>query len=89
MTTGAHDPAGLALSPPPRDPRYHCAFGHEHGSNPRAFRYFARMGMPAFGLVSDYAGSPEAHAKILVDPAQRGDDVLGTGLGPGRATVEA
>ena len=34
---------------PPRDPRYHCAFGHEHGSNPRAFRYFGRTGMPAFG----------------------------------------
>jgi hypothetical protein len=53
---------------PPRDPRYGCAFGHEHGSNPRAFRYFARTGMPAFGLVSDYAGSPEAHAgsKVFV-----------------------
>jgi hypothetical protein len=51
---------------PPRDPRYHCAFGHEHGSNPRAFRYFGRTGMPAFGLVSDYAGSPEAHAGFKV-----------------------
>jgi hypothetical protein len=51
---------------PPRDPRYGCAFGHEHGSNPRAFRFFARTGMPAFGLVSDYAGSPEAHAGFKV-----------------------
>jgi hypothetical protein len=51
---------------PPRDPRYHCAFGHEHGSNPRAFRYFRRTDMPAFGLVSDYAGSPEAHAGFKV-----------------------
>ena len=51
---------------PPRDPRYHCAFGHEHGSNPRAFRYFGRTGMPAFGLVSDYARSPEAHAGFKV-----------------------
>jgi hypothetical protein len=51
---------------PPRDPRYGCAFGHEHGSNPRAFRYFARTGMPAFGLVSDYAGSAEAHAGFKV-----------------------
>jgi hypothetical protein len=51
---------------PPRDPRFGCAFGHEHGSNPRAFRYFARTGMPAFGLVSDYAGSPEAHAGFKV-----------------------
>ena len=51
---------------PPRDPRYGCAFGHEHGSNPRAFRYFRRTGMPAFGLVSDYAGSPEAHAGFKV-----------------------
>ena len=31
---------------PPRDPRYRCAFGHEHGSNPRAFRHFGRTGMP-------------------------------------------
>jgi hypothetical protein len=51
---------------PPRDPRDGCAFGHEHGSNPRAFRYFARTGMPAFGLVSDYAGTPEAHAGFKV-----------------------
>ena len=51
---------------PPRDPRFGCAFGHEHGSNPRAFRYFGRTGMPAFGLVSDYAGSPEAHAGFKV-----------------------
>lgn len=51
---------------PPRDPRYRCAFGHEHGSNPRAFRYFSRTGMPAFGLVSDYAGNPEAHAGFKV-----------------------
>ena len=26
---------------PPKDPRYGCAFGHEHGSNPRAFRFSA------------------------------------------------
>ena len=51
---------------PPRDPRYGCAFGHEHGSNPRAFRYFERTGMPAFGLVSQYAGTPEAHAGFKV-----------------------
>ncbi len=51
---------------PPKDPRYGCAFGHEHGSNPRAFRYFGRTGMPAFGLVSAYAGSPEAHAGFKV-----------------------
>ncbi len=51
---------------PPRDPRHRCAFGHEHGSNPRAFRYFARTGMPAFGYVSDFAGSAEAHAGFKV-----------------------
>jgi hypothetical protein len=55
-----------ATSHPPRDPEYGCAFGHEHGSNPRAFRYFGRTGMPAFGLVSDFAGSPEAHAGFKV-----------------------
>jgi len=51
---------------PPRDARYHCAFGHEHGSNPHAFRYFGRTGMPAFGYVSDFANSPEAHAGFKV-----------------------
>ena len=51
---------------PPKDPRYGCAFGHEHGSNPRAFRFFGRTGMPVFGLVSEYAGSPEAHAGFKV-----------------------
>ena len=51
---------------PPKDPRYGCAFGHEHGSNPRAFRYFRRTGMPPFGLVSEYAGSSEAHAGFKV-----------------------
>ena len=51
---------------PPRDPRYHCAFGHEHGSNPRAFRYFRRAGMPAFGPIGAYAGSEEAHAGFKV-----------------------
>jgi hypothetical protein len=51
---------------PPRDPRYRCAFGHEHGSNPRAFRYFGRTGMPVFGYVSDFAGSSEAHAGFKV-----------------------
>src|SRR5829696_8047598 len=54
---------------PPRDARYGCAFGHEHGSNPRALRYFSRTGMPAFGLVSDYAGSSEAHAGFKVSLA--------------------
>jgi hypothetical protein len=51
---------------PPKDPRHGCAFGHEHGSNPRAFRFFRRSGMPPFGLVSEYAGSPEAHAGFKV-----------------------
>jgi hypothetical protein len=51
---------------PPRDPRYHCAFGHEHGSNPRAFRFFARTGMPAFGPIGAYAASDEPHAGFKV-----------------------
>jgi hypothetical protein len=50
----------------PRDPRYGCAFGHEHGSNPRAFAYFARAGMPAFGHIGAFAGSDEAHAGFKV-----------------------
>jgi hypothetical protein len=57
---------GWATWHPPRDPRHGCAFGHEHGSNPRAFRHFRRTGMPAFGLVSDYAESTEAHAGFKV-----------------------
>jgi hypothetical protein len=51
---------------PARDPRYGCSFGHEHGSNPRAFRYFERTGMPAFGPIGTYAGSEEAHAGFKV-----------------------
>ncbi len=51
---------------PPKDPRYRCAFGHEHGSNPRAFRYFRRAGMPALGPIGSYAGSEEAHAGFKV-----------------------
>jgi hypothetical protein len=79
---------------PPRDPRLGCAFGHEHGSNPRAFMYFERTGMPAFGLLSDYAGSPEAHAgfKVFVANEDRRGlawmIVLHQGSGsPRRATV--
>ena len=51
---------------PPRDPRYRCAFGHEHGSNPRAFAHFSRTGMPAFGPTGSYAGSDEPHAGFKV-----------------------
>ena len=51
---------------PPRDPRYGCAFGHEHGSNPRAFAYFKRTGMPALGHIGAFAGSEEAHAGFKV-----------------------
>ena len=51
---------------PPRDPRYGCALGHEHGSNPRAFRFFGRTGMPAFGPIGTYAGSAEPHPGFKV-----------------------
>lgn len=51
---------------PPLDPRYRCAFGHEHGSNPRAFRYFGRAGLPAFGPIGSYASSDEPHAGFKV-----------------------
>ena len=51
---------------PPRDPVYRCAFGHEHGTNPRAFRYFRRTGLPAFGPIGTHAGSDEAHAGFKV-----------------------
>jgi hypothetical protein len=79
---------------PPRDPRYGCAFGHEHGSNPRAFRFFGRTGMPAFGPIGAYAGSDEPHAgfKVFVVNADRKGlawmVVLHQGSGsPRRATV--
>jgi hypothetical protein len=51
---------------PPRDPRYRCAFGHEHGSNPRAFRHFRHAGMPAFGPIGAHAGTDEPHAGFKV-----------------------
>src|SRR5215216_5856940 len=56
---------------PPRDPRYGCAFGHEHGSNPRAFHYFRRTRMPAFGPIGEFAGSEEPHAGFKVFVANR------------------
>ncbi len=51
---------------PPRDPLYRCAFGHEHGSNPRAFAHFRRTALPAFGPVGAFASSQEAHAGFKV-----------------------
>jgi hypothetical protein len=56
---------------PPRDGRYGCAFGHEHGSNPRAFHHFRRTGMPAFGHIGAFAGSEEPHAGFKVFVANR------------------
>ena len=51
---------------PPIDPRHNCAFGHEHGSNPHAFRMFRRTGLPAFGPIGRYANSDEPHAGFKV-----------------------
>jgi hypothetical protein len=51
---------------PPRDPVHRCAFGHEHGSSPRAFAHFPRTGMPAFGHVGSFAHSEEAHSGFKV-----------------------
>jgi hypothetical protein len=51
---------------PPRDPVHRCAFGHEHGSNPRAFAHVRRTGMPAFGPIGSFAGNEEAHAGFKV-----------------------
>ena len=62
---------------PPRDPRYDCAFGHEHGSSPRAFHYFRRTGMPAFGHIGAFAGTEEAHAGFKVFVANRDRKGLG------------
>jgi hypothetical protein len=79
---------------PPRDPEYGCAFGHEHGSNPRAFAHFGRSGMPAFGPIGAFAGSEEAHAGFKVFVVNRDRKglawmmVLHQGSGsPKRATV--
>jgi hypothetical protein len=79
---------------PPRDPNYGCAFGHEHGSNPRAFRHFRRTGMPAFGPIGAFAGSDEPHAgfKVFVANEDRKGNawmvVLHQGSGsPRRGTV--
>jgi hypothetical protein len=51
---------------PPHDARRGCAFGHEHGSNPRAFRYFERTGMPAFGPIGAHVASDEPHPGFKV-----------------------
>ena len=51
---------------PPYDAGHGCAYGHEHGSSPRAFRYFRRSGMPAFGRTGAFAGNDEVHAGFKV-----------------------
>ena len=51
---------------PPYDRRHRCAFGHEHGSNPRAFRFFHRTGPPSFGRIGGFAGVEEAHPGFKV-----------------------
>ena len=56
---------------PPYDRRHRCAFGHEHGSNPRAFRFFRKTGMPAFGHIARFAGTDEAHPGFKVFVANR------------------
>jgi hypothetical protein len=60
---------------PPYDFRHRCAYGHEHGSNPRAFRFFGRSGMPAFGQASAFAGGEEPHPGFKVFVAN--DDLKG------------
>jgi hypothetical protein len=50
----------------PYDRLYGCAYGHEHGSSPRAFRYFSRSGMPAFGRTGAFGGRDEAHPGFKV-----------------------
>jgi hypothetical protein len=51
---------------PPVDPVTGCAFGHEHGTDPRAFRYFDRVGMPAFGRIGGIIDETEPHAGFKV-----------------------
>ena len=58
---------------PPRNQPHRCAYGHEHGSNPRAFRFIRRTGMPSFGAVGRFAGTEEAHPgfKVFVSNGDR------------------
>lgn len=79
---------------PPRDPEHRCAFGHEHGSSPRAFAHFRRAGMPALGQIGAFAGREEAHAGFKVFVVNRDRKglawmaVLHQGSGsPRRATI--
>ena len=62
---------------PPRDRRYGCAFGHEHGSNPRAWHWYRRARRPTFERIGAFAGADEPHAgfKVFVN----NDDRLGYG----------
>ena len=58
---------------PAYDQRHRCAYGHEHGTNPRAFRFFRRTGMPAFSRTGAVAGAEEAHSgfKLFAANADR------------------
>jgi hypothetical protein len=51
------------------DPTYDCVFGHEHGSDPRAFLGFRQSGLPPFGAAATAAaGRPgsESHTGYKV-----------------------
>jgi len=52
-----------------------CAFGHEHGSDPRLFPAFSEVGMPAFDYTSALHGISEPHNGFKVFVVR--DDVNG------------
>ncbi|MCU0306922.1 MAG: hypothetical protein MUE51_03975 [Thermoleophilia bacterium] len=51
---------------PPVDPVHRCAFGHEHGADPRGFPAARWAGMPAFGELAAAGGAEEPHAGFKV-----------------------
>jgi hypothetical protein len=69
MVTGA-DGRKYATWHPLVDPTYDCVFGHEHGSDPRAFLGFRQTGLPAFGGAAAAAGKagsePHTGYKVFV-----------------------
>lgn len=56
---------------PPIDPATGCAFGHEHGANPKTSR--ADSSMPAFGYAAALLGMSEPHEGYKVFVINRGD----------------
>ncbi len=66
FTAVAPDGSRQAAWHPPSAPDRHCAFGHEHGSDPSTFIGAKQTGKPAFGWLAARMGMTEPHQGFKV-----------------------